>query len=161
MRRESLWLFGAPTITTLASASQAVLLLSLNAAGLALRPFTIVRTRGLFQVSSDQAATTEEYNASVGSAVVSDQASAIGITAIPTPETDRSSDLWFVYETIAGNFTVSSAIGLFEAGHERVIDSKAMRKVEDGEDFVTVIETSVVSSGARVYYSDRVLVKLH
>ncbi len=51
-RREMVWLFiqvGTTTIT----GSSTTLLASFNAAALALRPFTIVRTRFLFVVHSD------------------------------------------------------------------------------------------------------------
>ena len=43
----------------------------------------------------------------------------------------------------------------------RVIDSKAMRKVEDGEDLVVVVETNSVSNGAVAVSSYRQLIKLH
>jgi len=40
-------------------------------------------------------------------------------------------------------------------------DSRAMRKVEDGQDVVTVLETSAISLGAVLTYHDRTLIKLH
>ncbi len=162
IRRTSMWLFGTPVATSLGAASTAVIQNALNAAALALRPFTIVRTRGTFHLQSDQQAVTEFYQASIGMAVVSDQANAIGVTAVPTPETDRGSDLFFVYETLESQFLFLSAIGAISpTGVRKDWDSKAMRKVNDDEQVLLVAETSAISIGAIVATSFRTLIKLH
>ena len=100
-KRETIWFGGAPFSAAVATTG-VNLVTSLNAAALALRPFTIVRTRGVLRFSSDQEAATESWGGSFGMAVVSDQASAVGVTAVPTPTTENSSDLWFVYEFAPG-----------------------------------------------------------
>ncbi len=160
-RRESVWISGPVVITTITTASTAVLTAVLGAGPSTLRPFTVVRTRGYLHVSGDQLTGTENWGVSMGFAVVSDQASAIGVTAIPTPETDRESDLWFVYESIWGRFGLSSAIGLLELGAHKDFDSRAMRKVEDGEDVIVALETSASHPSAIVACGFRMLVKLH
>ena len=71
-RRETTWFEFQPVEVTIAAASTGILIFSLNAAALALRPFTIVRTRMLFNLRSDQAAAPETQRAAVGIAVVSD-----------------------------------------------------------------------------------------
>ena len=161
--RETRWLDIDPTAATIA-AGGAVITHSLTAVELALRPFTIVRTRGLLWTRSDQAAATELYVMSMGICVVSDQAAGIGVTAVPTPEDDRSSDLWFVYESLMNEFVFVSATG-FQAGGvgtSTKFDSKAMRKVEDGQDVVVVVESDVLSaSGQIIIVSGRMLIKLH
>ncbi len=81
--RETLWVGITESVTTLASANSAFLINSGNAALLALRPFTIVRTLGYFATRSDQTGASENYDAALGISVVSDQALAIGITAVP------------------------------------------------------------------------------
>jgi len=132
---------------------------SLNAAALALRPFTIVRVRGLINLRSDQASAIEDVQIGWGLAVVSDQASAIGITALPTPITDQASDLWFAFA-----FASASRLFLTSGGQDSqtfVIDSKAMRKVEDGEDMVETVENGSASAGAAFMIRYRILVKLH
>jgi len=160
MRRQTLWLGGPFVTTTLASTNAVALTASLSAAGLALRPFTIVRTRGVWQVRSDQTAALESYGAMMGFAVVSDQAAAIGVTAVPTPDTDIQSDAWFVHEMQFGTFGFISGVGTQELGQpQRTYDSKAMRKVEEGFDFVQVMEASVNS--ASIHDAFRILVKLH
>ncbi len=162
MRRESLWIGGSHVITSLAAASTAVIQTTLGAGLLALRPFTIVRTRGVFLAFSDQLVATENWGVGYGIAVVSEQASAIGVTAVPTPMTDSGSDLWFVYEFIAGRFDFITVAGIeANTGRERIVDSKAMRKVEDGQQVVDVVETSSSSSGVNVATFSRTLIKLH
>ncbi len=159
MRRETAW-FNVPFIQTVLASTNAVSLVSsLNAAGLALRPFTVVRTRLTWHVRSDQDAADETYGASQGWAVVSDQAVAIGVTAVPTPDTDQGSDLWYVLEQMFGQVSVTTDIGRFEAGQSAKIDSKAMRKVDVGQDIVQVLECPVNS--ATVMTMGRFLVKLH
>ncbi len=161
MRRNTEWIEAPVDSTTLASASTAVLTGVLSAGSLLLRPFTIVRTRGMFYARSDQTAALEDWSVALGYAVVSEQATAIGVTAVPTPETDKGSDLWFVYEEIFGTFGFISGVGVFMGDYSRSFDSKAMRKVEDGQDLSIVVETSAISAGVKVVESARILVKLH
>ena len=159
MRRESRWL-DVPTVeATLAGAPTAVITNSLTAIELALRPFTVVRSRLSLLVNSDQSAATETYGAAIGMAVVSDQAAAIGVTAVPTPITDQASDLWFLYELAFGRLQFKDATGIVEVGQLQLIDSRAMRKVEDGQDLVIVVENTI--AGAVTTSGGRVLIKLH
>ncbi len=161
MRRETLWLFVDHTITTF-NQGVATLLNSLNAAALAIRPFTIVRTRGLLYITSDQQVATETQLCNYGIAVVFDQAVAIGVTAVPTPVTDSGSDLWFVFEPMMNAFTFGDATGFSNEGTKYDIDSRAMRKVEDGQDAVVVIEAPAVGNGGCVVQAfARILIKLH
>jgi len=161
MRRETLWFELAATTTTLGAASTAVLFTGLDATLLAMRPFTVVRVRGMLHVASDQIAATEDYQAAIGLAVVSDQAIAIGVTAVPTPFTDIGSDLWFLHEIVLGTLRFSTASGWNDVGHLRVLDSRAMRKVEEGQDIDVSIETSAASTGVVVQKAGRLLIKLH
>ncbi len=161
-RRESLWLFWDTSESTLSGAPTAVLTNQLNAAALALRPFTIVRTRGIFFARSDQLVANESYIGDLGFAVVSDQASAIGVTAVPTPLTDKGSDLFFVYEQIHGRIQVASGAGTgvpTNLGLMRTFDSKAMRKVEGDQDVISTVENEI--QGCVVTLSARMLIKLH
>jgi len=160
-RRETRWLDAIPTAVNLAGGGS-VIRFSLSAAELALRPFTVVRVRGSWFVESDQLAATEIYGGALGFAVVSDQALAIGITAVPTPITDMASDLWFVYEQQMGDFLFATAVGNGEVGKlARQFDSRAMRKVEDGQDIAIVEENSGYSFGTTSQLGFRMLIKLH
>ena len=161
-RRESIWIGVTETVTTLAAANTAALILTLNATALALRPFTVVRTRLDWVIRSDQTGALESYQVALGAAVVSDQSVAIGVTAVPTPFTDLASDLWFVHEIVFGTFLFVSGAGFAQpASSERTIDSRAMRKVEDGQDIVFVLENSGISDGSFNKMAGRMLVKLH
>ncbi len=161
-RRETAWIGGTDTSDAIVGGSTAILLTSLNAAALALRPFTVVRSRGYIHLISDQTAASESQSIAYGHCVVSDQANAIGATAIPTPVTDSGSDLFFVYERLRTFFTFGSAIGFQSpAGLFKEYDSKAMRKIAVGEDLVVVVESSASTSGLSFQSFSRHLVKLH
>ncbi len=161
--RESLWFSWQESANNLPSANSAVLTNLLNAAALALTPFTVIRFRGNLHVASDQSAALETYSMALGMAVVSVQASAIGVTAIPTPAIDVGSDLWFVYERVTSKFDFVSGVGFHPAaGVIKEIDSRAMRKVQEGEDIVSVIENgALTAAGCDVRFSGRILIKLH
>ncbi len=160
-RRESMWLGGVYTETQLGAASTAALITSLNAAALALRPFTIVRSRGYIHVNSDQQSAAEDWGCVYTEEVVSDQASAIGISAVPTGDTDRGSDLFYVFEEVIGFFAFTTGVAFIEQGKGWQFDSKAMRKVNDDQDVISVIETQAGVSSAVVRVATRFLIKLH
>jgi len=162
MKRATFWVGGAIGSFNPTAASTALLTHSANAALLAVRPFTIVRTRGQFMARSDQFAASEDYSVNLGMCVVTDQARAIGVTAVPTPATDSGSDLFYVYESIVSRILFGTGVG-FEDPSGRLIqfDSKAMRKVNEDEDPITVIETTSISSGLVAQIQFRQLIKLH
>ena len=164
--RETLWFGMTETRTVTNGANAAAIILSLNAAALALRPFTIVRSLMHYSIRSDQTAASENFGSALAGAVVSDQAVAIGITAVPTPFTDLGSDLFFLHHIMDGQFLFISGIGVDPNGVApaggTLIESKAMRKVENGQDLIFVLENdSLQASGVTSYVAGRVLVKLH
>ena len=160
MRRDTVWFQFPFSENTLAASATAVLAYSLNAAALELEPFTVVRSRFQWYVRSDQSAATELYIGNFGFCVVSDQAVAVGVAAVPTPATDLGSDLWFLLEQWIGNFTLVGTDVTTEV-RGRTIDSKAMRKVDIGQDLVGVIEAGIGGSGVTIGTVGRMLVKLH
>jgi len=162
MVRETAWASVDTSESVLSGAPTAVVINSAGAALLALRPFTVVRVRGIMHVRSDQAAASESFIADLGAAVVTDQAAAIGVTAVPTPLTDKSSDAWFVYEQIAGRIDIGSGAGTGPPSLTSTwmqYDSKAMRKVEQDFDIVFVAENEI--AGCNLLHSARLLIKLH
>jgi len=161
-RRETIWIAITEGIDTLTVANSAVLAAVASAAVLAFRPFTIMRTRLFWSVGSDQAVATEDYQVALGAAVVSDQAVAIGVTAVPTPFTDLSSDLWFLHEITTGRILVDTNVGFEGNGvMGREIDSKGMRKVEEGNQPIFTLENSSIAAGSRSLFAGRMLLKLH
>ena len=155
-RRETTWFSIA--ITNQAVNNTAVFALQLNAAALAKRPFTVVRFHLGVQIRSDQSATEQQLGA-IGGCVVSDQASAIGITAVPTPLTDIGSDLWFFHQTMFAAVQAATQVGFQSPfGRYYQIDSKAMRKVNDGSDLIVTLEGDA-SGGFICDIAGRFLVK--
>ncbi len=162
-RRETAW-FSSKDSTgfTSLAAGTAILDASLNATALATRPFTIVRIRGLLWWDSDQTAVTEVPFGALGMAVVSDQASAIGVTAVPTPISDEGSDLFMLWQPFVSATKFSTDIGYQNpSGNVFHFDSKAMRKVNDDQDFVIVLENASGSHGGSYVVKFRFLIKLH
>ena len=120
------------------ASNAAVLLASLNAAALAQRPFTVVRSHLKWIYKSDQTAALEDYGGAVGAAVVTDRASAAGIGSIPNPWANSDSNQFFVYDTFYNQSGAAS--DLIGATSFIVTDSKAMRKVGPDDDIVFVTE---------------------
>ena len=160
-KRLTSWFQFQPTRTTL-TASGGTILFSLNAAALAIRPFTVVRTRFQVGIESDQIGADETQFGAVGVAVVSDQANAVGVTAVPTPITDMGSDLWFVHQMTYASFGFVTGIGFDpQMLSQYEIDSKAMRKVDIGQDLVVVAELTGGSGGFTIIVGGRMLVKVN
>ncbi len=160
-RRKTAWFFGTARFDTVAPGTP-ILLTSLNAAALALRPFTVVRTYAELFLGSDQEAADESQVGAYGHIVVSDQASAAGVGSVPTPISEMNSD-WFLYQQMVNSFRLGTAVG-FDGndGQAFSVSSKAMRKVELGQDIVSVVELAPgVSAGGDVISISRMLVKLH
>ena len=157
-RRETLWFGFGPTNATLTVAGGTIMF-ALSAGGLARRPFTVLRTYTELMLVSDQAAAIETQILGWGWAVVSDEAVAIGVTAVPTPITDIESDLWFQHKVLMAD--ESNLTDRTKSGGFASLDSKAMRKVESGQDLVGVAELSTVGSGFVVSVAGRMLIQLH
>ncbi len=127
-QRISTWVGFTASAQTVAGMT-AVLLGVANAALLALRPFTIVRTRGVFFVESDQAATTERSHGVFGAVVVEEEAADAGVASLPTPGTEIDAP-FFLYEPYIHSFRFFDATGTNDpSGTTITFDSKAMRKV--------------------------------
>ena len=131
-----------------------------NASLLALRPFTIVRIRGVFLVTSDQGAASETNIGAFGAIVVQEEAVDAGVASVPTP-IDEPSAPWFVYEPFVHELAVESAVGFNSpVGTYTRWDSKAMRKVGLTEDVIFVGENTT-SAGGIITGFGRMLIKLH
>ena len=158
-KRQPLWIgLGVDPLALPASAK--VLAGILNAAALALRPFTIVRTRLLFHVESDQLIASEQTQGALGIIVVSDQAVAAGAASVPGPITNTDAP-FFVWEPFINSFLFLTGSGVQEpTGTYITVDSKAMRKVNNNEDVAIMFENAA-ALGCNVSMEGRMLVKLH
>ena len=131
---------------------------SFGAPILAKRPFTITRVVGLLSVQSDQNVAVELPFGALGFAVVSEKASTTGVTAVPDPVTEGSSDLWHVYQSFAAEGSASTNVG--RPLMQFPFDSRAQRKVQDGEDCVAVIANASAADGLIYTLNYRMLLKL-
>ncbi len=96
---------------------------------------TIRRTRGRISVHSTFAPASGE--AVVGMMVATDVAIGQGVASLPGPLTERSDDLWFVWEPML--FASGAASDNIQV---ITFDSKAMRKVEEGSGIAVVFESA-------------------
>ncbi len=156
--KTKIWITAGVAEQALASGA-VTLLTSLNAAALALRPFTVLRTRLEIMWRSDQSAASETPTGAIGFIIVKESASTIGVTAVPTPLTEGDAD-FFVYQGVTTSILSLSSIGVLERGNRYVIDSKAMRKVGVQDDIISVGETRS-TGGAQYNVEGRMLIQLH
>ncbi len=114
-------------------------------------------------IATDQTVANELFGCAIGQCVVSDQSVAIGVTAVPTPVTDLGSDLWLMHDTSMGSTENLSAVGFTpRAGYVKDYDSRAMRKVVEGQDIMLVAEgLGAISEGFVLAHQGRMLIKLH
>ena len=161
-RRATSWGFIVPTQTAIV-AGGGVILNALDTAGLAKRPFTIIRSHLHIRLASDQLGADEVQFAAVGMCVVSEQASAIGVTVVPTPNTDAASDLWLLHQYISNDFTFVTGTGFdADGGTFMNVDSKAARKINDDQDLLVVAElVTGISNGLLLTVAGRFLIKEH
>ena len=159
-RRKTVWIATPATAFTL-SAVGGTLLASLNATALALRPFTIVREHLEVWIRSDQTAAAEDQLGAIAAAVVSDEASAAGVNSVPTPVTEAGSDLFYLHQWLLSSTFGGDGGGGAVRGVRYSIDSKAMRKVDIGQDNILVGEFDASGNGFVLLVAGRTLVKLH
>ena len=156
---ETTWI-GAGIAATAVAGSVKTQISVLSAGALALRPFTVMRTRLTILFESDQIAVSERSAGGFGAIVVNDVASALGITAIPGPISDDNSP-WFVYQGMLSSLLFGDATGFIAVGGiQYEIDSKAMRKVGSNEDINFIFENRT-TKGAIVSIEGRMLLKFH
>ena len=160
-KRLTTWLRDVDSATaSILAAGSSVLFASLTTEELALRPFTVVRVRGLLTVNSDQVGASEFVHGAIGFAVVSRQAVVAGVASVPTPTLEAESGLWFVHQYWAHTTVFQSATGFSENSQTNFeIDSKAMRKVDQGQDIVVVIENGSGNAGVEFILNFRILIK--
>jgi len=157
-RRATQWVGSTDetAVTTLA-ASSAVLDQSFGFS----EPATIVRVRGALWIASDQLSATERPFGAIGFATVTDQALAIGITAVPIPILDSPSEQWLLWQPFFTDFTFLNSTGAVTGNFKRFdLDSKAMRKMNDGTSVVVVLQNAS-TVGLDFLLEFRMLVKLH
>ena len=123
---------------------------------------TIVRIRGLLRLVLLAGGAAEGFIGAFGICIVSSDAFAVGITAIPSPvdDTDWNGWMWHQYFSL----TLSAAFQATGAGPHSVdlpIDSKAMRKTGVNNVITLIGEfTEIGTSSMTISADSRVLAKL-
>ena len=146
--------------TMVATGTSPVLMGVYNALALALRPFTILRTRALLAIASDQVVASESNSGAFSMQIITDSASAAGIASIPTPLTQPEAD-YFVYMPWQFDFAFFTGVGVeAQFAREQVIDSKSMRKVGLDDDIAVVVQ-GLGADGYTVVLEGRQLIQLH
>ena len=103
---------------------------------------TIVRARGQISIQPTSFAADENIVGAFGVGVVSVEARAVGVTAIPEPFSDADWGGWMVWTSFSYHFEFGSSVGQQFPNSVRIdIDSKAMRKVEPNSSLVFVVES--------------------
>ena len=93
--------------------------------------------------------------------VVTDQAAAIGVTAMPTPTTDNISDSWFLWLPWMASWRLADATGVQANPYMRYdFDSKAMRKVQESDTIAVMLENASAGDGCNFLLQFRMLLKL-
>ncbi len=157
--KTKIWAGNNLSLITLATSAK-TLVAEMSAGFLALRPFTILRTRTVITFRTDQLTGSESPTGALGMIIVKEIAVNIGVTATPGPRTDPDSD-WFVYQGMTAPFLFSDATGWGDSGTmQYVVDSKAMRKVGPDDDIATIVELDA-AGGAFLNCEGRILIQLH
>ena len=143
-------------------ASSGALLASYNAAALSLRLFTILRTRLVIHFSSDQTGAREFGQSVYAEQVVTEVATTAGVGSVPTAITEPNAD-YLVYQPMMQRFdfiTGTGARSLIGEGSAWTVDSKAMRKVDIGDDLAITLENGS-AFGSEIAIEGRQLILLH
>ena len=161
--RTKMWI-GAGVGRTVIVASAKSLISTLSAGALLLRPFTILRTRQLVSWFTDQEAADEGPFGAYGKIVVTEQASSVGVTAVPSPGTIAGTPEadWFVHQNVWTQFVVIGAISasVVSSPNSYEVDSKAMRKVGPEDDVVSMFQEEA-GVGGFLTTQGRMLIQLH
>ena len=122
-------------------------------------PFTITRTVGLLMTSIDfDPILNQDYSGAAGFAVCNERARAT--LATPFPFTAAGDDTFFYHQFFADQLE-SGGGGDQLMTKVWTIDSKAQRKVEDGQGIAFNCQGGGSSDGFDVFLAVRMLCKLH
>ena len=155
-RRETEWIAGTANWQSVSGPS-AQAIISFTQADLSeFVPFTIVRTVGLLTTAINKDfILNQEYFGAAGLVVVRQAAGA----NLPDPMTNVGDDTWFYHQFVGGQEEASSGVDTV-SNIQWPIDSKAMRKVVDGDAIRFMFEL-LSGDGCELAVGFRMLLKLH
>jgi len=125
---------------------------------------TVIRTRGLIELTISAAtAGLDGYAGAFGIAICSNDAFAVGVTAVPTPISDVAWDGWMWHQFFSVHAPAAfQATGTGPYATTIEIDCKAMRKINVGETLYMAVEATEIGACVLTVRADtRILSKLH
>ncbi len=160
-RRKTEWISGTTDFLDLTASEKKRNLSFSQAALVDLVPFTIIRTVGVIVIAADlNFITNQLFVGAFGGCIANDQARAIGVTALPGPFSEAGDDVWFQHQFFGMQIDDRADSDLVNS-QTIVIDSKAQRKVEDGQAIQFLTEGGGEADGFDISTMLRILVKLH
>ena len=124
---------------------------------------TLVRTRGSFQIYLRTiAAVSDGFHCALGIGIANVNAITVGITAVQTPITNMDWDGWLYHRF----FDIHAAAGAIDTTEPQAsiqfeVDSKAMRKINQGDALYCVLETVERGTAtATAFFDSRMLFKI-
>ena len=161
VRRTTEWI-GASWALQDVAANSSALVVSFTAAQLIDHiPFTITRVVGMWMTAIDAGfVTDQDYFACLGGTVLLERARAGGI--VPRPFTDLGDDNWFLH-AMSGAYLEEVLTSEAASVTSQMIhfDSRAQRKVEDGDAISFIVENAVGGDTMQTSGAFRLLCKLH
>ena len=161
-RRQTEWIAATVNFTDFTAAQSRNLITFSQAALVDLVPFTIIRLVGLLTVAFDtNFITNQTIGGAVGMQVVNESARAVGVSAMATPFSDASDDVWFYHQFFSGIIDDRADSDILVSANQFVINSKAQRKVVDGQAIAFTAEGAGEPDGFDIAIGLRILCKLH
>ncbi len=159
VRRPGTWARAVDVATTVASGTKVLLTsFTLSNAGI---DETIRRAIGGIWAASAQQAATQSFAGAVGMCVVTEAALAAGAASIPGPVTEGSDDVWFMWTPVSGQIRVVTAVGIDGTfGAWFPFDSRAMRRVQEGQAVAVMAEVPAALDGMSVQFNASVFATL-
>ena len=158
-RRKTVWIGTATASAVTVGAGASVVHSSFVPSALSMLAPTVVRVRGDLLVHPVAFGVDANWSGAYGLCLVSDEALAIGETAIPRAFDDDDWSGWLVHGYFTGHLEFQSSTSELVMPQVQVIDSKSMRKVGVNESLVWMFENNS-SVSVRASLQARVLVKL-
>jgi len=158
-RRRKGWDFGpGGTAVTVISASSSVFL------GMFVQPttdgLTLLRLRGMLSFYlTAAAAAADGFQGAIGIGIASAAAITAGAASVPTPITEQSADSWIFWSPISIHVPVAS--NLLAGVQHHVVDTKAMRKLDDTDGIYAIVELVEVGAATiQLNFDSRILFAL-
>ena len=126
---------------------------------------TLMRTRGGAHIFLNGAATGAGagFHGAIGIGIVTSEAFAIGITAIPVPITNLDWDGWLYHSFFDVHVGSSAPAGPIDSASSSVrldVDSKAMRKLTGGDTIYAAVQVEEAGTAVvDIYFESRLLIK--